>query len=125
LARWKTVSPCGLAASSFVPVSLDPPLVSICVQKSSTTWPRIAASESLGFSVLSESHKGAIRALSAKTGDRFAAVTTTISERGAVYVDGCGLWLEGTVDQTLDAGNHMIVLVRLTASSSMIVTPHL
>ena len=32
--------PVGMAASSFTSVSIDPPLASICVQKSSTTWPR-------------------------------------------------------------------------------------
>ena len=31
----------GLAASTFVPVSLDPPLVSFCVQNSSNTWPKL------------------------------------------------------------------------------------
>ena len=29
----------GLAASTFVPVSLNPPLVSFCVQTPSETWP--------------------------------------------------------------------------------------
>jgi len=106
-------APCGLAASSFVPVSLDPPLVSICVQNTSTTWPRIAVSESLGISVLSDSHKDAIGTLSAKTGDRFVDVTIATSDRGAIFVDGCGLWLEGSVDQTIDAGDHVIVIVRL------------
>ena len=33
----------GLAASTFVPVSLDPPLVSFCVQNSSETWPKLKA----------------------------------------------------------------------------------
>jgi hypothetical protein len=31
--------PVGIAASSFTSVSLDPPLVSVCIAHSSTTWP--------------------------------------------------------------------------------------
>ena len=31
----------GMAASAFTTVSLAPPLVSLCVQNSSTTWPRL------------------------------------------------------------------------------------
>ena len=37
--------PHGLAVSTFVPVSLDPPLVSFCVQNSSSTWPRLDKAE--------------------------------------------------------------------------------
>ena len=34
-------TPAGIAASSFVSVSLDPPLVSVCVAHTSTTWPTL------------------------------------------------------------------------------------
>lgn len=107
--------PCGLTASSFVPVSLEPALVSFCVQKTSKTWPKLASSRSLGISVLSEGHKNAIRTLSAKSGNRFADVTVTTSDQGAVFVNSCGLWLEGEIDQIVDAGDHVIVVVRLTS----------
>src|SRR5258708_28096524 len=44
--------PAGLAASSFVSVSLDPPLVSVCIGHSSTTWPVLRTADRLGISVL-------------------------------------------------------------------------
>src|SRR5271156_2463247 len=78
----------GLAASTFVPVSLDPPLVSFCVQNTSTTWPRLKDLPKLGISVLGESHDEEAKTLAAKTGDRFAGLETVSSESGAVFIKG-------------------------------------
>src|SRR5689334_21946313 len=55
--------PLGMAASSFTTVSVAPPLVSICVQNSSTTWPRLRRRERLGISVLAEHHGDACLSL--------------------------------------------------------------
>src|SRR5512147_3280007 len=78
----------GLAASTFFPVSLDPPLVSFCVQNTSETWPKLKTLPSLGISVLGEAHDEAARTLAAKTGDRFAGLETVSRESGAVFVSG-------------------------------------
>jgi flavin reductase (DIM6/NTAB) family NADH-FMN oxidoreductase RutF len=103
----------GLAASTFVPVSLDPPLVSFCIQNTSETWPRIRDVPFLGISVLGESHDQAARTLAAKTGDRFAGVETVSSSGGAVFVKGAGVWLESAVEQEVPAGDHNIVIMRI------------
>ncbi|MDY6998937.1 MAG: flavin reductase family protein [Actinomycetota bacterium] len=103
----------GLAASTFVPVSLDPPLVSFCVQNSSTTWPTLADAPYLGISVLGEAHDGAARTLAAKTGDRFAGLETSSTERGAVLVHGTSVWLESSIEQLVPAGDHTIVVLRV------------
>ncbi|ORB30141.1 flavin reductase family protein [Mycolicibacterium parafortuitum] len=104
----------GLAASTFVPVSLDPPLVSFCVQNSSTTWPRLKDLPYLGISVLGEAHDEAARTLAAKTGDRFAGLETASSERGAVFIHGTSVWLESSIEQLVPAGDHTIVVLRVT-----------
>ena len=100
----------GLAASTFVPVSLDPPLVSFCVQNTSETWPKLQDVPVLGISVLGEAHDTAARTLAAKTGDRFAGLETESSEAGAVFVKGTCVWLESAIEQTVPAGDHTIVI---------------
>ena len=104
----------GLAASTFGPVWLEPPLVSFCVQNTSTTWPRLQEVAYLGISVLGESHDEAARALAAKTGDRFAGLETASSERGAVFVHGTSVWLESAIEQLIPAGDHTIVILRVS-----------
>ena len=103
----------GLAASTFVPVSLDPPLVSFCVQNTSTTWPKLKDLPLLGISVLGESHDAAAKALAAKTGDRFAGLETSSTERGAVFIHGTSVWLESAIEQLVPAGDHTIVVLRV------------
>src|SRR5690348_10452903 len=78
----------GLAASTFVPVSLDPPLVSFCVQNTSETWPKLKGLPALGISVLGEAHDAAARTLAAKTGDRVAGLSTVSTDTGAVFIKG-------------------------------------
>src|SRR3954462_10469499 len=100
----------GLAASTFVPVSLDPPLVSFCVQNTSETWPKLKGLPYLGISGLGEAHDAAARMLAAKTGDRFAGLETVSRESGAVLVAGTAVWLESAIEQLVPAGDHTIVI---------------
>lgn len=55
--------PDGMVAASFVGISLDPPLVGVAIQDSSTTWPRLKQNASLGISVLTENHADVVRQL--------------------------------------------------------------
>ena len=103
----------GLAASTFVPVSLDPPLVSFCVQNSSTTWPKLVDRPLLGISLLGESHDEAAKTLAKKTGDRFEGLETTSTEGGAVFIHGTSVWLESAIEQLVPAGDHVIVVLRV------------
>ena len=111
--------PTGLAASSFVPVSIDPPLVAFCIQNSSATWPKFARANNIGVSVLGESHDVAVRTLAAKTGDRFAGLDVENSDNGAIFIQGATAWLDTSVEQQVPAGDHTIVLLRIHALSVM------
>jgi flavin reductase (DIM6/NTAB) family NADH-FMN oxidoreductase RutF len=110
----------GLAASTFVPVSLNPPLVSFCIQNSSTTWPKLKDLPALGISVLGEAHNDAARTLAAKTGDRFAGMETESLTSGALFIHGTNVWLETSIAQLVPAGDHTIVVL---AISDIVINP--
>lgn len=110
--------PVGLAVSTFTPVSMEPALVSVCLQNTSTTWPRLRAAASLGVSVLSDSHDLACRQLSRKTGNRFEGLEITATERGALLLAGATAWLECTLADELPAGDHTIALLQVTAAQA-------
>lgn len=107
--------PVGIAASSFTSVSVDPPLVSVCVQNSSTTWPRLRALPRLGVSVLGQEQNAAAQQLAAKQGDRFAELDLTRTGDGAVLVHGAVAWLDCSIHSEVPAGDHSIVLLHIHA----------
>lgn len=106
-------TPVGLAASSFTSVSLEPPLVSVCVAHSSTTWPTLRRARRLGVSVLSAEQEEAGRALAARRTDRFAGLDWRATDGGAVLLDGASAWLECSISRQIRAGDHDIVLLRV------------
>jgi flavin reductase (DIM6/NTAB) family NADH-FMN oxidoreductase RutF len=105
--------PVGLAASSFTSVSMSPPLVSVCIQRSSTTWPTMRLRPGLGLSILAEDQEGVCRRLASRQGDRFADVDWFVTERGSLLIEGASLWLDCSLHEELPAGDHDIVLLRV------------
>lgn len=105
--------PHGLAVSTFVPVSLDPPLVSFCVQNSSATWPRLAAADHLGLSLLGTDQQAAAKALGARNGDRFRESQLHKGTGDAVFIDGASAWIEGVPEAEVPAGDHTVVILRI------------
>ncbi len=105
--------PVGMAASSFSSVSIEPPLVSVCLQSNSTTWQKLRNAVRLGVSVLSDAHAIACRQLASKADDRFAGIRWNASAEGAVFIEGSPAWLDCSVFETFGAGDHEIVLLRV------------
>jgi flavin reductase (DIM6/NTAB) family NADH-FMN oxidoreductase RutF len=104
--------PQGMAASSFTSVSLTPPLVSLCIQRTSSTWPRLR-DRRLGLSVLAEGQDDACLRLSARNGDRFHDVEWEPGPHGSVFISGSSAWLECSLHEEVPAGDHLIALLRI------------
>lgn len=105
--------PVGLVANSFTTVSLAPPLVSVCMAHTSSTWPVLRRAERLGISVLGAEHRSICRRLAGPSDERFTGVAWRATPDGAVLLDGAGAWLECSVDKEVRAGDHDIVVLRV------------
>jgi flavin reductase (DIM6/NTAB) family NADH-FMN oxidoreductase RutF len=106
-------NPVGIAASSFTSVSLDPPLVSVCVAHSSTTWPILRDATRFGVSVLAADQEQACLQLSSRDADRFADLDWWATPDGAVLLEGASAWLDCSTEAQHRAGDHDIVVLRV------------
>lgn len=106
-------TPVGMAASTFTPVSLSPALISVCIQDTSTTWPRLRRRGRMGVSVLAEGQDTICRSLAGKESDRFAGVDWDADDAGGVYVHGASLWLNCSLHAELPGGDHTIALLEI------------
>jgi flavin reductase (DIM6/NTAB) family NADH-FMN oxidoreductase RutF len=102
--------PTGMAVNSFTSVSLDPPLVSFCAARSSSTWPRIREVGAFSVNVLSEHHAEVSRRFARKGTDRFAGLDHRPGMTGAPVLDGVAAHLDCRLHAVLEAGDHVIVL---------------
>ena len=106
-------APVGFAASSFTSVSLEPPLVSLCVANTSTTWPLLRDAPSFGVSVLAADQAEVGRQLAARNTDRFANLDWRATSDGAVMLEGASAWLHCSTHAVYPGGDHEMVVLRL------------
>ena len=106
--------PVGFACQAFAALSLDPPLVLFCPGKSSGTWPRIARIGELGVNVLSADQRDLARKFGVSAADKFAGVGWSRAPNGAPILDGVLTWAACTVETVHEAGDHYVVIGRVT-----------
>jgi flavin reductase (DIM6/NTAB) family NADH-FMN oxidoreductase RutF len=105
--------PAGMTASAFVPISLKPALVSVCIKHGSATWRQLRTRKRLGISFLGHGHAAIARQLADKSSDRFLGLHYEVTPGGALLLANAAAWLECTIEKEIAAGDHDIVLFRL------------
>lgn len=102
--------PIGFTCQSFYSVSLEPSLVSICVMKSSTTYPRIREAGAFLVNVLHRDQLELSNQFARRGTDKWAGVEWTRSVSGLPVLAGCLIWVECRIYAEHDAGDHVIVV---------------
>lgn len=102
--------PKGLSIGSFVPVSLEPPLVGFFVARTSTSWPVIEEAGAFCVSVLGEDQAEVSRRFAVQGGDKFDGVAWEGAPSGHPVISGAVAWVDCTLADLHPAGDHVLVL---------------
>lgn len=109
--------PYGLTVNSFTSLSLDPPLVLVCIGHASTSHDRLVAADSFSVNLLA-ADQGVIagRFAAEPSEGRFEDVGWGSGRLGAPLIDGSMAWLECSRHEVLEGGDHTILIGRVEHS---------
>ncbi|MGW7196260.1 flavin reductase family protein [Streptomyces chryseus] len=108
--------PAGFACQSFASLSLDPPLVTFMVARTSTTWPRIARAGVFCVNILGADQGDLCRGFAVSGADKFAGVGYAPAPvTGSPLLDSVPAWIDCRVQAVHTGGDHLIVVGRVEA----------
>lgn len=101
-------NPHGITVSSFCSVSLEPPMVLICIEK--TTGSHYAFPESGRFvvNILNAGQKYISERFASPFDDKFGGIDLMMNDDGIAILSGCLAHLECRVRHAFDGGDHSI-----------------
>jgi len=108
-------SPRGFTANSFTSVSLEPPLILVCLAKTAASCSAFLAADSYAVNVLSEDQKAVSTTFSSPVADRFDRVGWSGHSTGCPIFDGVVAWFDCRMHEIVDAGDHYILIGRIVA----------
>ena len=109
----QTGSPVGFTANSFTSVSLDPPLLLVCLAKTSRNYATMTSAAHFAINVLSETQKDVSNTFARPVEDRFASVDWSKGSAGCPLFSGVAAWFECAMEEVIDAGDHVILMGRV------------
>ena len=106
-------TPRGLAVNSYASISLEPPLVMVCIQKTSSTYPALFAATHLGINILGTEQRETIAAFASKSPDKFTDVDWHAAPNGSPMIDGSPASLEAEIRERYNAKTHTVFICRV------------
>ncbi len=103
-------TPHGLTVSSFTSVSLEPPLILICLGHRVTMIENFRAARHFGINILSETQRHLAERFARKGEDRFQGVSWHPGAFGIPLLDGVLAAIECQVHQRFVSGDHDILV---------------
>lgn len=105
--------PVGFTANSFTSVSLDPPLILVCVSQTAGLASVFRRANSFAINILSTGQEATSNRFARRDEDRFANIDWQAKTTGSPVINDCAAWLDCEMYEKILAGDHIILIGRI------------
>ncbi len=98
----------GLTANAITSVSLEPPLLLICIDRKAETFAHFYDSKSFTVNILGEDQQELSSRFAKSGGDKFSGLSHRAGRFGTPILDGVLGYIECRIVATHEAGDHVI-----------------
>lgn len=111
-------TPRGLAVNAFASISLDPPTVMICVQRTSSTHDCLYTTDNLAINILSVDQLDVVNVFAGKSADKFAQVDWLPGPYGSPLIERSSAQMEVEIRERLQASTHTVFICRVVHATA-------
>jgi flavin reductase (DIM6/NTAB) family NADH-FMN oxidoreductase RutF len=112
-------TPIGATVSSFASLSLNPPLVLVCLNGTSRTITSIRKRGAFAIHFLDRTQAELARWFASESGNKFENCSHSFNAAGVPCLDDCGRRLECRVYTEYEGGDHLILIGLVEAAPQM------
>ena len=110
--------PAGFTCQTFGSLSVDSALVFFAATSTSPSWQRVRQVGVVGINILREDQEPLARGFAVSGVDKFAGVPWIAAPNGSPFLEGSLAYLEGTIREVTNHGDHDIVVAELDFAST-------
>jgi flavin-dependent trigonelline monooxygenase, reductase component len=107
--------PVGFTANSFTSVSLDPPLLLVCLARTSRNFDTLTAAKGFAVNVLSQGQKDISNIFARPAEDRFAGIEWSRGPHGSPVLPEVAAWFDCAMHRIVEGGDHVIMIGKVEA----------
>ncbi|MGF1553056.1 MAG: flavin reductase family protein [Paracoccaceae bacterium] len=109
--------PVGFTANSFASVSLEPPILLVCLAHTAASYALFRASDTFAVNVLGAEQEETAKVFARRGADKFADLTWHPGARGAPLIDGSLARFDCAMHERVTAGDHDVLFGRVLGFS--------
>ncbi len=113
----------GMTVSAFSSLSLDPPLVLVCIDHAASLWPVLQTAEHFAVNILASQQEALSRRFSSKEPDRFDGIGFSRGNTGVPMLDDTLASIECAITARVPQGDHSILIGHVESGTTRDLQP--